>query len=367
VHVKVDTGMQRVGVRTRRRGRAGRPRPRPRSPSSARGPVHPSRVCADEPDRDGNDLQLDVLDEVLDDARSGGAPARARRQLRRRARAAAGAALARAVWHRRVRHQPGARRRRARRGAAAGDAARRSGVPRQAGRRRQPRVVRVAAPVRSDTTVATVPIGYADGVPRRLGTLPDRPGADVLIGGRRHPIVGVVTMDQLMVDVGDRAGRGRRRGRAHRRPGDRSHPCRGLGRPARHDRLRDRLRDRRECPGSSRALPIGRSIGPPCCCAPTRSRPRTRSLLRSPGCPRRRHHRAGGRDGCRQDGVRAGLRPRALGITEAITSPTFTLVHSYPVPGTKLTVHHADLYRLDSTPTSTTSRCTSSPSSAASC
>ena len=40
---------------------------------------------------------------------------------------------------------------------------------------------------------------------------------------------------------------------------------------------------------------------------------------------------------------------RALGITEAITSPTFTLVHSYPVPGTKLTLHHADLYRLDST------------------
>lgn len=40
---------------------------------------------------------------------------------------------------------------------------------------------------------------------------------------------------------------------------------------------------------------------------------------------------------------------RALGITEAITSPTFTLVHSYPVPGSKLTLHHADLYRLDST------------------
>jgi alanine racemase len=52
------------------------------------------------------------------------------------------------------------------------------------------------------TTIATVPIGYADGVPRRLGTLADRPGADVLIGGRRCPIVGVVTMDQLMVDVG---------------------------------------------------------------------------------------------------------------------------------------------------------------------
>jgi alanine racemase len=54
-----------------------------------------------------------------------------------------------------------------------------------------------------DTTIATVPVGYADGVPRRLGTLPDRAGADVLVGGRRCPIVGVVTMDQLIVDVGE--------------------------------------------------------------------------------------------------------------------------------------------------------------------
>jgi alanine racemase len=49
------------------------------------------------------------------------------------------------------------------------------------------------------TTVVTVPIGYADGVPRRLSSV----GGEVLIGGRRVPIVGVVTMDQLMVDVGD--------------------------------------------------------------------------------------------------------------------------------------------------------------------
>jgi len=36
---------------------------------------------------------------------------------------------------------------------------------------------------------------------------------------------------------------------------------------------------------------------------------------------------------------------RALGVTEPITSPTFTLVHSYDSGG--LTLHHADLYRLD--------------------
>ena len=49
------------------------------------------------------------------------------------------------------------------------------------------------------TTVATLPIGYADGVPRRLWSQ----GGEVLIGGRRRPIIGVVTMDQLMVDCGD--------------------------------------------------------------------------------------------------------------------------------------------------------------------
>jgi alanine racemase len=50
-----------------------------------------------------------------------------------------------------------------------------------------------------DTTVATIPIGYADGVPRRLSAT----GGEVLIGGRRRQIVGRVTMDQLMVDCGD--------------------------------------------------------------------------------------------------------------------------------------------------------------------
>ena len=52
-----------------------------------------------------------------------------------------------------------------------------------------------------DSTIATVPMGYADGVARRLGTT----GGEVLIGGRRHPIAGTVTMDQLMVDCGDTA------------------------------------------------------------------------------------------------------------------------------------------------------------------
>ena len=53
----------------------------------------------------------------------------------------------------------------------------------------------------ADTTVAVLPIGYADGVPRRLFAT----GGQVLLGGRRRPVVGVVTMDQMMVDVGDDA------------------------------------------------------------------------------------------------------------------------------------------------------------------
>jgi alanine racemase len=47
--------------------------------------------------------------------------------------------------------------------------------------------------------VATVPAGYADGVPRNLGLA----GGEVLVGGQRRPIVGAVTMDQLLVDLGE--------------------------------------------------------------------------------------------------------------------------------------------------------------------
>lgn len=53
-------------------------------------------------------------------------------------------------------------------------------------------------PVERDTVVVTVPLGYADGVPRRLFDV----GAEVLVGGERRPLAGVVTMDQLLVDCG---------------------------------------------------------------------------------------------------------------------------------------------------------------------
>lgn len=53
-------------------------------------------------------------------------------------------------------------------------------------------------PVAVDSLVATVPLGYADGVARRLSEV----GAEVLVGGRRCPMAGTITMDQLLVDCG---------------------------------------------------------------------------------------------------------------------------------------------------------------------
>ncbi|MEU3621655.1 alanine racemase [Amycolatopsis coloradensis] len=49
-----------------------------------------------------------------------------------------------------------------------------------------------------DTTLALVPVGYADGVPRSLSGR-----MDVWLGGRRRPVAGRVCMDQLIVDCGD--------------------------------------------------------------------------------------------------------------------------------------------------------------------
>jgi alanine racemase len=49
-----------------------------------------------------------------------------------------------------------------------------------------------------DSNVATAPVGYADGFTRALTSK-----ASVLIGGRRFPLAGTVTMDQIVIDVGD--------------------------------------------------------------------------------------------------------------------------------------------------------------------
>lgn len=50
------------------------------------------------------------------------------------------------------------------------------------------------------TTLVLVPVGYGDGIPRGLSN-----GGEVVIGGTRHPVVGAISMDQLVVDVGDQS------------------------------------------------------------------------------------------------------------------------------------------------------------------
>ena len=49
-----------------------------------------------------------------------------------------------------------------------------------------------------ESVVATVPIGYADGLSRRYSSV----GGEVLLHGRRRPIAGRVTMDQILIDCG---------------------------------------------------------------------------------------------------------------------------------------------------------------------
>jgi alanine racemase len=56
---------------------------------------------------------------------------------------------------------------------------------------------------RRSSRIATLPVGYADGYNRKL-TGSDKPGfgnGEVLVGGKRCPIAGTVCMDMLMVDV----------------------------------------------------------------------------------------------------------------------------------------------------------------------
>jgi len=48
--------------------------------------------------------------------------------------------------------------------------------------------------------IATLPIGYGDGYPRRLGNR-----GSVILRGRKCPVVGIVSMDQITIDAGNEA------------------------------------------------------------------------------------------------------------------------------------------------------------------
>jgi alanine racemase len=210
VHLKIDTGMQRVGVAVD--GAAAMVAAvEAHAPALRLVGVFTHLALADEPDDPFTADQLGRFDDALADIASvlpGTGPGRTDDSLALLVHAANSAG---ALAHH------GARRSFVRAGIAIYGISPGHGVdalcgslrPAMSLRARVSYVKRVAAGSRisyglrhvfeRDTTVATVPIGYADGVPRRLFET----GGEVLIGGRRRPVVGVITMDQLMVDCGD--------------------------------------------------------------------------------------------------------------------------------------------------------------------
>jgi len=195
VHLKLDTGMHRVGVRPDDAAELAA-RVAAHAPWLRLGGIFTHLAIADEPDDEYTAAQLERFDSTL-----AGLPAP---DVVHAANSAGGLA------------HPAARRSFVRCGIAVYGISPGPGVddhchelrPVLALKARVSFVKRVGAGERvsyglrhrfdADTTVATVPIGYADGVRRSLF-----PGQTVLVGGVRRPIVGVVTMDQLMVDCGD--------------------------------------------------------------------------------------------------------------------------------------------------------------------
>ncbi|HEY6532471.1 MAG TPA: alanine racemase [Acidimicrobiales bacterium] len=198
VHLKVDTGMNRVGVCPA--DALAVAEEIHRRPELYLEGVFTHCAVADEPDNPFTDVQLDRFDAVLDQLADAGIHP----DLRHAANSAT------AILHPRGRYDM------IRAGISVYGIPPAPGLGEELGlrpamslRAEVSMVKRVPAGegvsyglrhrIERESTVATVPIGYADGVPRRLGLT----GGCVLVGGRRRPIVGVVTMDQLMVDCGD--------------------------------------------------------------------------------------------------------------------------------------------------------------------
>ena len=197
VHVKLDTGMGRLGTRD------------PAEATRVAEAAVARRACA----RGRHDPLRDRRRRPRVHGRAAGAlhalgrgaqagppgPARPRRQLGRDAARARRALRPRPLRHRRLRHGP----------VPARTPPRTASSPRsslvsyvaevktaRAGRR-APATAAASWPS-APTCVGTLPIGYGDGVRRALTN-----NADVLVGGRRVPLIGTVSMDNITVDLGD--------------------------------------------------------------------------------------------------------------------------------------------------------------------
>ena len=99
---------------------------------------------------------------------------------------------------------------------------------------------------------AIVPIGYADGIARRLSNR-----GEVLVAGRRCRISGTISMDQLTVLLPDDHGGAGDEVVFIGAAGRRAHPRRGRRPPARDDQLRGDLRR-----GRARGAPLHRRRHP---------------------------------------------------------------------------------------------------------
>jgi alanine racemase len=199
VHLKVDTGMHRVGAAPDDAGALARTIAD--SPDLVLDGCFTHLAVADEPDDPYTAWQLERFDAVLADLASAGISPRlvhAANSAGGLAHAAARRSLVRCgIGIYGIAPGPGVA------GPAAGLRPALSLHARVSQVKRLPAGARLSYGLRyrlaADATVATVPIGYADGVSRRLSST----GGEVLVGGRRRPIAGVVTMDQLMLDCGD--------------------------------------------------------------------------------------------------------------------------------------------------------------------
>lgn len=198
VHLKIDTGMHRVGVAPDRA--VALARRISDDPNLRLAGVYTHLACADVPDHEANARQLATFGEVVGAIRTDGIDTglvHAANSAATLTNAAARLDLVR-VGIALYGLQPGP--------GLAGEC--RALRPAMSLRARVSAVRWVEGgeavsyglrrPLSRRSLIATVPIGYADGVPRRLW----ESATPVLIGGRPRPIAGTVTMDQILVDCG---------------------------------------------------------------------------------------------------------------------------------------------------------------------
>jgi alanine racemase len=211
VHIKIDTGMGRLGLPAYAATLGPRPRARMREVVSeaaaiARLPwlfvegIYTHFSCADDPDTSRTESQLALFMEILDELE--------RRSIEFELRHAANSAA--------TLRMPSTHLDMVRPGISLYGLSPAEGVGREAcGLRPVMSVKSAVIQVREvpagfrvsyggrwqsskPTRIAVVPIGYADGYKRSLSS-----NAEMLVGGKRAPVVGTVCMDLTMIEVGD--------------------------------------------------------------------------------------------------------------------------------------------------------------------